>query len=98
MKLCDIEANLFINQYIANLSLIPYRELEKFLLKNEKKLFQGKEFSINSWIDSVTDEDLLVVEAERVAFFHSVVLCRGMLLNNERSILGQEEMWNLGFG
>ena len=98
MKASDIEANAFIDQFISSLVLIPNSELEKFLFKNERKAFQGVEYLANSWIDSVAGKSLLVVEIERIATFHSIVLCRGMLLNNERSILGQEEMWNLGLG
>lgn len=98
MKACDIDANSFIDQYITSLALIPDCELETFLLKNEKQFFQGEEFSINSWIDSIAGDNLLVVDAERVSSFHSIVLCRGMLLSNGRTIIGQEEMWNLGLG
>lgn len=98
MKITQI-INIYLNSYINNAQTTSTNELHLLLIENKEIRIANKLFTINAWIEAIEDVgDLFIIQADHKILLGKKVYSKAMIINEQRTTISQEQLWDLGLG
>ncbi|MCL1132225.1 hypothetical protein [Shewanella sairae] len=99
MKILESEIFSYIDQRLKCASQRSLSELNYLCVKDKEVKIGGKICKENSWDEPLSEGVIFVVEISFKKHLLDTVFTKGLIFNGiDRTILSQEEMWDLGFG